>query len=130
MVLLDSSVLIDFLSNKKKAIDAINNFPETDLSISVITYAEIGLGFALMSGKAEEQYKKFNQVIENNKITLLPVDKSVAKSYVDIQTTLKKQGKALSQFDGLIAATAVVHKLPVLTTDEDFKRVEGLKIAG
>lgn len=128
MVLLDSSVLIDFLREKETAIQAINKLSDNEWAISIITFAEIELGFSLLGAKGEEKHRKFSQMIENQSIILLPFDKSIASSYANIQAKLKKTGRTLSQFDGIIAATAIVHNIPLLTSDRGFKRVKKLKI--
>jgi predicted nucleic acid-binding protein len=59
---------------------------------------------------------------------LWPADESTAVVFAEIFQELRAAGKMLSQFDLLIAAVARQYHLTVLTADQDFQPVSGLKI--
>jgi tRNA(fMet)-specific endonuclease VapC len=58
---------------------------------------------------------------------LWPSDESTAVVFSEIFQELRAVGKMLSQFDLLIAAIARQHNLILLTADQDFEPVRGLK---
>lgn len=60
---------------------------------------------------------------------LLPVDHGVALAYSRIARTMRLQGQLIGANDLWIAATALHHRLPLLTANEkDFARVPGLVV--
>src|SRR5262245_207838 len=59
---------------------------------------------------------------------LWPADESTAAVFSEIFQELRAVGKMLSQFDLLIAAVARQHDLILLTADQDFQSVKGIKI--
>jgi predicted nucleic acid-binding protein len=61
-------------------------------------------------------------------IRIWPADESTAAIFADIFEELRRTGKMLSQFDLLIAAVARQFNLTLLTADQDFQPVSGIKI--
>ena len=57
-----------------------------------------------------------------------PGDDSTAVAFAEIFQELRSAGKMMSQFDLLIAAMARQHHLTLLTADQDFQPVTGIKI--
>lgn len=54
---------------------------------------------------------------------ILPVNRAIAERWGDLSAQMKQKGIALSESDGLIAATALVHDLTVVTRNtKDFAR--------
>ena len=59
----------------------------------------------------------------------LPFAKAVAEKAAIIYQELKKENKVIEFRDIFIAATALVHDMPVLTSNKKhFTRVKGLKL--
>lgn len=56
------------------------------------------------------------------------MDVDTARLYGAIYLELRRQGRALSQVDILLASLAKQHKLTVLTTDRDFEAIPDLRI--
>lgn len=56
-------------------------------------------------------------------------DESDAIWAVDLQVSLRKQGRQLATIDALIAVTALRYDLTLLTTDGDFRAVPNLRLA-
>ena len=54
-------------------------------------------------------------------------DASDALRAVDIQVSLRQQGRQLATIDALIVVTALRYDLILLTTDNDFQAVPGLR---
>ena len=123
IVLLDTSVLIDFFrkSHKEKSqwfelIKAGNEF-----AVSVVTEYEI------LIGSNEAQLKYWRAIF--NQIKVLPLDSSVINSAVEIHSNLKKKRKQIDVADLFIAATAVRHNMPIATLNKShFERIETLEL--
>lgn len=130
MILLDTSILIDLLANKKKAVETISKYNKLPMSISVITLAELEIGFlCLQSAKQKIAREKLFELIKNGVLQVFEVTTKIALEYASLQAKLVKVGKPISGFDGLVAATAIIYKTPLLTSDSGFSRIKGLKIA-
>lgn len=54
-------------------------------------------------------------------VRLWPLDAETARFYGEIFNELRRQGRALSQVDIIVAAMARQHNLTVLTSDRDFE---------
>jgi predicted nucleic acid-binding protein len=59
---------------------------------------------------------------------VLPVDEAVAAAWARLRVHLAEAGRRLNVNDLWIAATALVHELPVVTQDDDFDPVAGLEV--
>ncbi len=115
--LIDTNIVIDSLGNiipEKGKVFLSQLFPQ----ISVITYIE-----ALGWHKATQEYLlKLNELL--NLIPVLQIDDSVVQKCVQI-----RQQKKIGLGDALIAATALVYNLTLVTRNtNDFLNIEGLKI--
>lgn len=129
MILLDTSIFIFLFKEKDKFKSLFEALPNENYAISVISIAEIELGFSLFKSiKKREQVNEFWNYIKNCDVTIIPVSTDVVKIYAQIQSVLMGEGKQLSHFDGLIAATAIFYKYKLATKDADFKRIKGLKL--
>ena len=129
MYLFDTSFIIDFLKKDKRCIHLLDKLKPAELYLSVISLAELELGFRLYSSKLHNVYKNtFRKLVQVNFLKLIPVDSKIAIKYGEIQSDLSKKGEVLSQFDGIIASTAKAYGFTLITTDKDFKRIKGLKL--
>ena len=111
MKLIDTSVLVDNLRRGKYE----------EGSISIITLIEI------LRGVSPRKRSKVKQLLEKSFDILNIVNKAILK-YCDLYTLLKQ--KEIPDADLLIAATAIVNNLILVTEDRDFERVKelGLKL--
>lgn len=60
-------------------------------------------------------------------VRLWPLDKDTTRRYGEVFNELRRQGRALSQVDMMMAALARQHKLVILTTDRDFDALPDLR---
>lgn len=117
--LVDSNVLIDYVAerfknNQLKALDLI--FDES-LRVSVITKIEI-LGY---NGIADEEAKMHEFL---SYADILPLDEAVVE-----RTILLKKSIRIKTPDAIIASTALVNELTLITNNNsDFKKIKGLKL--
>jgi predicted nucleic acid-binding protein len=115
--LIDSNVIIDFCNGK---------LPETskqfliqiDPEISIITNIEL---FATKN-IPEKEYTLIERFIDLT--TIHPVSTDLVKMTIDI-----RRSTSIKLPDAIIAATAIVHQLPLISRNKaDFRKVEDLQI--
>ena len=119
-LVVDTSVIIDFLRSKNKADSLLYEIAQEDLSISIVTHTELYAGKSVWeNSEAKEALEK---VLAG--MSLVTLDKRISeraghiKSYTDI-----------SLIDALIAATALIGNKELATLNlKDFEKVKGIKI--
>lgn len=115
-MLLDSNILIYGATGEHPALDAI--LDRTDLAVASVTRIET-LGFHRLS---ELERHWLETVFERMKI--LALDDVVAARAIAL-----RQERKMGLADAIIAATALVHQLPLVTRNvDDFKQVTGLQV--
>lgn len=69
------------------------------------------------------------QLIEALELQILPIDQAVIHRYAPIRVALEQKGLRLEDFDLLIAATAIAHKLTLITHNhKHFAAIPTLKV--
>jgi predicted nucleic acid-binding protein len=58
----------------------------------------------------------------------LPVDAEVARQFARIVAALRTDGRRIPILDALIAATALVEQIPVVTQDQDYGAIQGVEV--
>ncbi len=122
-VLIDTSIIIDYLrkKNKKKSqfYKSVGNYT---LFVSTITLFELFAG-----AKDERKRQDIDNIMEYVKI--LPFTKNTAKKSGEIHQSLKNKNKLIEIKDLFIAATALSHNLPLMTLNvKHFDRIEDLNV--
>ena len=118
--LLDTKTVIYFLDAalSEKSLNFIEeNLDETGSFISIIS--KIGLlGWQAPTPEAIRQVERFV-----NDSTIIPLTNDIADKAIDLE-----QGKKIKLPDAVIAATALVHDLTLISrNDDDFRKIPGLK---
>jgi predicted nucleic acid-binding protein len=87
------------------------------LHISTLTLAEILKGIHLLApGKKRRQLEQwFEELVASFEGRVLPVDEAVARTWAEFYARQQQQGRLLSSFDSLLAATAIAHELTIAT---------------
>ena len=128
MYLFDSDIIIDYLKGKDPGLSLIKPLLDKKSFISIISWSEVLFGFK-GSENPKERMKCFNLFLKLSESKILPINKSVAKKFVDSKFELKKAGKIIGDFVILVASTALANKLTLVTGNEKhFKRISGLKL--
>ena len=115
-MLLDSNILIYAANQSAPAIDLlVTAFGNSVASVTQIeVYGFIGLSPAEASA--------LNVLFQ--RLTIKPLDATIVQ-----RTIALRQENKMGLADAIIAATALVHSLPLVTRNvDDFKRVAGLKL--
>jgi len=111
----------------QKVIDWLKKIPSDSLFISVITIGEIRKGLTKLqpSEKKERLTYWLNNLLKFYSERILPIDLTVAEKWGNLQGNAEKAGKPMSSVDSLLAATASVHNLIMVTRNEsDFEMGE------
>lgn len=128
IIMLDTNIASYIIRDQhSKAIAAhMQTVPLNRLCISSISEAELRYGIALNPGatKLAKAVGSFLQRIES-----LPWDSAVAECYANVRAQLKKRGTPLANLDMLIAAHALSMSALLVTNDNAFRHIKGLKTA-
>jgi tRNA(fMet)-specific endonuclease VapC len=123
VILLDTSILIDFYRKKDKEKTVWYGLLKKGLSfcISAVTKYEIYMG------STTDQMIYWNNVLKE--IVVLPFDSEVVDKAVEINQQLKRKRKQIDMADLFIASTALANGLPISTLNKShFERIEGLRL--
>lgn len=96
------------------------------LAISVICEAELLYG--LEKRRSERLWREYRSYLKD-RLLCIPVDLQVARIYGDLRARLASGGSPRADFDLLIAATALAHKLKLATLNvRHFADIPGLNV--
>jgi len=118
-ILLDTSILIDFLRLKDKEKTLLYKISEEELYISIITHTE------LFAGKSVWEKKEARRELEElfSGMEILPLTLEISESAGKI----KSKNKNLSLLDCIIGATAICSKMELVTLNiKDFSDISGI----
>jgi predicted nucleic acid-binding protein len=108
--LVDTDVCIDFLRKKEYASKLLRaRLAKGLLSISTITHLEIYAGM-------REGEKSATDVFLDSMVTV-PVDEKIARSAGNIIRQLKSRGLTVAPSDAIIAASALLADVPLITNN-------------
>lgn len=124
--LLDTDWAIHWLKGRKVVIEKVKELEEEGLAISMISVAEIyeGIFGSKNPKKHEEDFKEF--LID---VTVVEITEEICKKFGEIRNILRKRGELISDFDLLIASSALINNLTLLTDNvKHYERIKGLEI--
>jgi predicted nucleic acid-binding protein len=122
-LLIDTSILIDHLRKPRKDKTIFYRFAQQrELLISAITEFEFSIG---ATPKNRAYIEKLLA-----KLPALPFDSTCVKTAAEIYRDLKARNQLISLPDIFIAATALVHGVPLATLNrKHFERIDNLQLA-
>lgn len=120
-MLIDTDVLIWYMRGNANAYQVVTNQPE--FALSVVTYMEIVQGM-----RNKHEYDELQKALKSWNARILPVNEAISeKARVYVEQYFLSH--ALELADAFIAATAVMHSLPILTgNDKHYKMIAELTI--
>jgi predicted nucleic acid-binding protein len=99
----------------------------TGTEISVVTLAELIVG-VLMANDDDRPRRVATLSAVESTWDPLPVDAEVARQFARIVAVLRAGGRRVPILDALVAATAIVEQIPVVTQDDDYGVIPGLDV--
>ena len=126
MYLLDTDTIIYTLKGHpaiKKNLEKHFNDP---IKLSVITLMELYYG-AYKSQKVSSNLARIKAL--ESSLAIIPLGKEIVELFGMHKAKLEKAGTPLDDFDLIIASTALVHNLVLVSNNvKHFRKVQGLKI--
>ena len=120
--LLDTSVLIAMESGR--GIDE-TLLPEQS-AVSVVTLAELQAG-VLAAVDSSTRALRLGTLDQLSHVKVLDVDERAASEWARLRVHLVERGRRVNVNDLWIAASAVAHGLPIVTRDDDFDPLDGVR---
>ncbi len=96
-----------------------------EVAVSAITVAELHVG-VLAAADLDTRARRLATLESLAEVEVLVVDEAVAASWALLRVHLAATERRLNVNDLWVAATALAHRIPVVTQDEDFGPVEGV----
>ena len=133
MYLLDTDYVISLVRGDKGAINLAKRI-EDELAyraISIVTVHEYLLGVYFSHWRNEKKLEKMLEKAESElmRFDIIPYDYKIARKTAEIMAHLRREGKIIGLADVIIAATALVNELKLVTRNtEHFSRIPNLKI--
>jgi hypothetical protein len=120
--LLDTNVVSEFVRARpsERLISWLSQIDEDELALSVLTLAELRLGFETMPGG-----RRRNQLglwLENDlprrfEDRIVGIDRSVANAWGVVMARARRAGRPMASMDGYFAATSAAFDLTLVTRD-------------
>ena len=99
----------------------------TETEVSVVTLAELTVG-VLVANDTDRPARVATLSMVESTWDPLPVDAEVARQFARIVAILRAAGRRVPVLDALVAATAVVEQIPVVTQDHDYDAIRGVQV--
>jgi predicted nucleic acid-binding protein len=131
MFLVDTNILSESTKpSPNSRIIAWMEANESLLRISTISLGEIHYGIErLARGRKQSDLRKWLRVLRATyTASILPVDGPVALRWGKLRATSERQGRKMPAVDSLLAATALQHKLTLVTVNTKDFHAPGLKV--
>jgi len=121
-VILDTNALSAFIDGDRAL--GIRLSIEPHLALPVIVLGEFRYGISGSRHRAAYEQWLSDHVSD---FDVLTVTESTTQMYARVRALLKKSGRPIPANDAWIAALALQHRLPILSRDEHFDAVTGLR---
>jgi tRNA(fMet)-specific endonuclease VapC len=113
-----------------QVVQRFQSFPaEAEVMTSVITQAELLAGIRqARSERRQEELRALYEQLLHNIADILPVTSEVAEQFAEVLIMLLQKGKPIPVNDIWVAAIARAHDLILVSGDEHFQYVDGLRL--
>ena len=123
--MLDTNTVSHFLRSHPTVTARILEVPMASLCISAITQGELLFGLAKRPS-AKALHVAVRECLR--RVDILPWDSTVAEHWGPVLAGMARAGKVLAPLDMLIAAHALSESALLVTNDQAFRQMTGLKI--
>lgn len=121
-LVLDTNIYCDYAEGVSSVVDTIAEFGE-EIYLPAIVIAELTFGF-MKGSRQEKNEKKLQYIISQLQITIIDINKDVARKYALIYLHLVKKGRKIPINDVWIAASCMEVGGTLFTGDSHFEAVE------
>ena len=125
--ILDTSAFSAAQRDDKKVVELLNR--ATQIYLPLIVEGEIRAGYEFGSRKNENN-QLLDRFMTQSSVVMINLSDKTPVLFAEIYSELRKTGQPIGQNDLWIAALTREYGLPILTRDNDFKRVSGLELVG
>ncbi len=125
--IIDTDTTSYFFRNNAKVVAKLDEYLQEHgfVYLSVVTYYEVLNG--LYFKDAKNQTAQFEKFVKLNQV--LPLTNEIAKKSAKIYADLRKKGQTVGHNDVLIAGTAIINDLTLITNNvSHFSRMSGLDV--
>jgi predicted nucleic acid-binding protein len=121
LVLCDTNVIIDFYKGNSAIVESLKSIGQQAIAVSIVTSGELIYG--ALNKRELARIKK-----DLSHLKVLDIDNQICDLFVELMTTYSLSHN-LGLPDGFIAATAMIHDIPLFSLNKkDFKYIKGLKL--
>jgi predicted nucleic acid-binding protein len=121
--LLDTSFFVARESGRR-----LGEIPDVSATeVSVVTLAELTVGVLIAKDSDRAKRLATLSAVES-RWDPLPIDAEVARQFARIVANLRMSRKRVPILDALMAATALVEHMPVVTRNRDYDGIPGLEV--
>lgn len=123
----DSSLLIDFLREKKNAVEMIQKYLAEGIYTTEVNVFELVRG-AYLSRNPEIYIERVHVLL--SRMVVLPLERRATLKAGELAAFLDKEGLHVEDADCLIAGIALVNSVPIIGTlnKSHFERFPGIKV--
>lgn len=121
MYLLDSSAIFELIEGTDKGKRVVETMGYIDAATSSVCIYEFLIGY---HERNNNQLKRLLRTVR-----IVNFDAKAAEESVLIHRDLMERGTPIKKADVMIAGCAKAHDATLITCDNDFKKVKGLKLA-
>jgi tRNA(fMet)-specific endonuclease VapC len=127
MLVLDTTILIDALHGKRTALGKIIELEKMDETICTtqINALELYKG-AYLSTKSDEDIQKVKKLLDA--FVVLRINDDTYEWFAALSADLKSHGVSINDLDELIATVTMTNGAAIVSNDNHFKRIPGLKV--
>jgi len=121
-VILDTNALSAFIDGEPAVAAALGG--ASHVALPVIVLGEFRYGIS--ASRHRRQYERwFDEHLGD--FDVLPVTEATTRVYAEVRSALKRSGRPIPANDAWIAALAIEHDQPILTRDDHFDVVAGIR---
>jgi tRNA(fMet)-specific endonuclease VapC len=127
MLVLDTTILIDALHGEGIALRKIIELEESEelICTTQVNVLELFRG-AYLPTKSNEIIRKTKELLDA--FVVLPINDDTYEWFAALSAELRSRGESINDFDELIAAITMTHGAAIVSNDNHFKRIPGLRV--
>jgi predicted nucleic acid-binding protein len=105
----------------------VGRFADFEWGISAITLGELRLG-VLQARDAETVSRRLSTYQLAQRFEPLAIDEAVSEDWALLVSRLRAAGRKVPVNDSWIAATAIAHRVPIVTQDSDYDAMPDVEV--